>query len=589
MFSGLKMILKLTGGVFFSRMDLLNMHKEIEKITKRAINDLSWDDVSGEISIPKNTDHGDYSSSAPLKIAKLNGSDPMDVAKAMAEKIAGYDENGIEKVEAVTPGFVNFFLSRNRIKSDLLDIIEKGDRYGSSRDGEGKAVVIDYSSPNIAKLFGVGHLRSTIIGQAIYNIYRFLGWECIGDNHLGDWGTQFGKLISQIKRNGLEGDVGSLTIEELEELYIAFHRSAEKDPDLVEQGREWFKKLESGDKKAEKIWKACVDTSMREFERIYGMLGVKIDLALGESFYAGMVGKIIDEMKERRLTKESEGALIVEFPKLPSLILVKSDGTSIYLARDLAAIKYRIDKWNPELIIYEVGVDQSLYFRQLFETVDMLGWSAKTKLVHIAHGLVRWKHGKFSTRRGETIHLESVLLETIKRAREIIDSSETSPDLSEDERSEVARMVGIGAIKYNDLSQHYSRDIIFDWDKMLNLKGNSAPYIQYTFTRTESVLQRSGDKVGADLEMENLNAEELAVLRRVRIFPQMVEEAGRTFSPNVICNFLFDLAQSYNAMYSKHRIVGADNQNIRVAITVAVNRVLKNGLTLLGIEAPERM
>ena len=589
MFSGLNMVLKLTGGVFFSRMDPPNMHKEIEKITKKAINDLSWGGVSGEISIPKNTDHGDYSSSAPLKIAKLNESDPMDVAKAMAEKIANYDEDGIEKVEAVAPGFVNFFLSRNRIKSDLLDIIEKGDRYGSSWDGKGKTVVIDYSSPNIAKLFGVGHLRSTIIGQAIYNIYRFLGWECIGDNHLGDWGTQFGKLISQIKRSGLEGNVESLTIEELEELYIAFHRSAEKDPDLVEQGREWFKKLESGDKEAEKIWKTCVDTSMREFERIYRMLGIKIDLALGESFYAGLTGKVIDELKERGLTKESERALIVEFPNLPSLILVKSDGASTYLARDLATIKYRINKWSPELIIYEVGVDQSLYFKQLFEIVNMLGWNAKTKLVHIAHGLVRWKHGKFSTRKGETIHLENVLLETIKRAREIIDSSETSPDLSEDERSEVARMVGIGAIKYNDLYQHYSRDILFDWDKMLNLKGNSAPYIQYTFARTESVLQRSGDKVGADLEMGNLNAEELAVLRRVRLFPQMVEEAGRTLSPNVICNFLFDLAQGYNGMYSKHRIVGADNQNLRVAITVAVNRVLKNGLTLLGIEAPERM
>lgn len=567
------------------------MYKEIEKVTKRAIDDLSRGDVSGEISVPKNADHGDYSSSAPLKIAKLNGSDPMDEAKILAEKIEEYGVAGIERVEAVAPGFVNFFLSMDRIKSDLLDIIEKGDGYGSSSDGEGKTVVVDYSSPNIAKLFGVGHLRSTIIGQAIYNIHRFLGWECIGDNHLGDWGTQFGKLIFQIKRSALEDDVESLTIGELEELYIAFHRDAEKDPDLVDRGREWFKRLESGDKEAEKIWKACVDTSMREFERIYGMLGVDIDMALGESFYVGMAGKVVEELKEKGLTKESEGALIVEFPddKLPSLILVKSDGTSTYFARDLSAIRYRIDKWDPELIIYEVGADQSLYFRQLFKTVDMLGWNTKTKLVHVAHGLVRWKHGKFSTRKGETIHLESVLTETVKRARKIIDSSGTSSGLSKDERSEVARMAGIGAVKYNDLSQHHSRDILFDWDKMLNLKGNSGPYIQYTFARTEGVLQRSGDNVGTDLETGDLNSEELTVLRKARLFPQMVEEAGRTLSPNVICNFLFDLAQDYNAMYSKHRIVGADNQDVRVAITVAVNRVIKNGLTLLGIEAPERM
>lgn len=579
---------KLTSRTFFSRVELLNMYKEIEKITKRAIDDLLRGDVSGEVSVSKNSEHGDYSSSAPLKIAKLNGTNPIDEARVIAEKIRGYNVFGIERVEAVAPGFVNFFLSKDYLKSELFSIIKKGDDYGSSCDGEGKVMVIDYSSPNIAKSFGVGHLRSTIIGQAIYNIYRFLGWRCIGDNHLGDWGTQFGKLISQIKRNGLSNKVESLTIGELEELYIAFHREAERNPDLIDEGRLYFKKLESGDEEAMKIWKSCVETSMREFNRIYEMLGVKIDMTLGESFYTNIIGKVVNELKEKGLAKESRGALIVEFPedRLPPLILVKSDGTSTYFARDLAVINYRIGEWNPSLIIYEVGMDQSLYFKQLFETANMLGWGSKVNFIHIAHGLVRWKHGKFSTRKGETIHLESILIEAVKRAKEIIDSSGTSSGLSEDEELEVARMVGIGAIKYNDLSQHYSRDILFDWDKILNMKGNSGPYIQYTFARTEGVLQKSGGKVKADLELGNFNTEELAVVRMVRHFPQMVEEAGRAFSPNIICNFLFDLAQNYNTMYSKHRIIGED---ARVAITAAVNQVLKNGLMLLSIEAPKRM
>ncbi len=567
------------------------MHKEIEKIVQRAIGELSWEGVSGDVSVPKSAKHGDYSTSAPFRAAQISGGDSMAQANQLAEKIKGYGDPRIEKIEAVAPGFVNFFLSKESLKSELAMIIEKGEDYGSSRDGEGKTMIIDYSSPNIAKSFGVGHLRSTIIGQAIYNIYSFLGWRCIGDNHLGDWGTQFGKLIFQIKKSGLEDDIESLTINELEKLYVSFHRDAEKDPGLEEKGREWFKKLESGDKDAGRIWEACVKTSIKEFNRIYSILGVEIDMVLGESFYALMARDVIKELKEKGLIKESEGALVIEFSdkNLPSLIVVKSDGTSTYLARDLATIKYRIEKWNPNLIVYEVGSDQSLYFRQLFETAKLLGWSDKTNLVHIAHGLVRWKHGKFSTRKGETIHLEDMLNETIKRAREVIDSSGISSELSDEERTKVAKMVGIGAVKYNDLSQHYSRDIIFDWEKMLNLKGNSAPYIQYTFARTESVLEKVGREINSGAGLGDINDEESAVIRRAILFPYIIQEAGRTISPNVICSFLFDLARDYNAMYDKHRIIGADNQDVRVAITAAVNQVLKNGLTLLGISAPQRM
>ncbi len=570
------------------------MQKEIEKIIKKSVEDIPQKGdfgAFGEVTISKNPDHGDYSSSIPLKIAKLKGSNPMEEARIIVNKIAERDDWRIKKVEAAEPGFVNFFLSKEFLKAELLSIIDKGDRYGSNNQGKGKTVIVDYSSPNIAKLFGVGHLRSTIIGQSIFNIYNFLGWRCIGDNHLGDWGTQFGKLICQIKRSGHEDDVENLTIGELEDLYISFHKDAEEDPDLEDGGRMWFKKLESGDKEAMKIWKSCVDTSITEFSRIYKMLGIKIDMALGESFYAEMTGEVVTEMKEKGLAKESEKALIVEFSdkKLPPIILVKSDGTTTYFARDLAAIKYRIGKWNPDLFIYEVGSDQSLYFKQVFEMVKLLHWGEKSKFVHVAHGLVRWKHGKFSTRRGDTIHLEDILNETIKRASNVIEESGTAAGLSKEEKSEIARMAGIGAVKYNDLSQHYSKDILFDWDKMLNLKGNSGPYIQYTFARASSVLEKSGGFSGGGIDLASLNTEEDSVLRKVRIFPQIVEEAGRNFSPNVVCNFLFDLAQAYNLFYSKHRIIGSDNKEIRIAITAAVAHTLKNGLTLLGIDAPERM
>jgi arginyl-tRNA synthetase len=565
------------------------MQKEIEKMIKNATEEFSLGDFFVDVSLSKNQEHGDYCSGISLKIAKETGQSPIEVAQKITHKILQAEDSRIEKIEVVTPGFINFFLSKKYLKSQLVEIMDKKESYGSNKSGKGQILVIDYSSPNIAKSFGVGHLRSTIIGQSIYNIYKFLGWECIGDNHLGDWGTQFGKLIYQIKKSQLADKIDNLSIGDLEKLYVSFHRELNDNPEMEDLGREWFKRLESGDEEAKKIWKACVDISIKEFNRIYQILGVEIDVALGESFYRDKTQEIIDELKDKKVAKKSRGALIVEFndDNLPPLILVKSDGTTTYFARDLATIKYRVQRWNPDLIIYEVGSDQSLYFKQLFEVMKTLDWT-QAKLVHVAHGLVRWKHGKFSTRKGETIHLEEILNETIERARKIIDSSATSSDLTESERSKIAEIVGVGAVKYNDLSQHYSRDILFDWDKMLNLKGNSAPYIQYTFTRTEAVISKIGN-IETDFNFNEINDREERILKKVRLFPYIVDEAGKSFSPNLICNFLFELSQDYNLMYGKDRIIGSDKENQRVAITKAVNQVIKNGLNLLGIEAPSKM
>jgi arginyl-tRNA synthetase len=574
---------------------------EIKKLIENSIKVLQKERVFPEFAIPEiviehpeEKIHGDYATNVAMVIAKIVKKDPMEIANILSEKLKVKSEKLFEKIEVAAPGFINFFISATFFIDELKRILKEKDRYGSSEIGKGKTVVIDYSSPNIAKPFGIGHLRSTINGQALYNIYKFLYWECIGDNHLGDWGTQFGKLIVAIKRWG-EKEIKDYSIEDLEKLYVKFHQEAELNPQLEEEARSWFKKLEGGDKEAKKIWKICIDISLKEFERIYKLLGVKIDYALGESFYEGMLKEIIDEAKEKKVAIESQGALIIQYPnnELPPTIVLKSDGATTYLTRDLATVKYRLKKWKPNLIIYEVGADQTLHFKQLFRAIALLGWVKKEKLFHVAHGLIRLKEGKFSTRKGLTIHLEEVLKEAISKAEEIIEKSETGRGLLEKERKKIAKMVGIGAVKYNDLSQHHSGDIIFDWGKILNLKGNSGPYLQYTFARCQSVLRKAKLKIEpGKIKIADFNLEEENLLRTIYKFPEVVEEAAEKFSPNLVCNFAFDLTQKYNLFYDLHPIIKAETGELkifRLALTSVVARVLKNSLSLLGISTPERM
>jgi len=565
-----------------------------EKIKRKIKNLFSGIKIPDfKIEHPERKEFGDYSINLAFLIAKDVGKKPIEIAKEISNFFS--KEKIFEKVEVKEPGFVNFFLSFDFFVKELKKILKEKENYGKSKIGKGKNVIVDYSSPNIAKPFGIGHLRSTIIGHALYNIYKFLGYKVIGDNHLGDWGTQFGKLIFAIKNWGKK-KIDDYSIEELEELYVKFHKEAEKNPLLEEEGRKWFKKLEEGDSKARKIWKTLVKISLKEFERIYKILGVKFDFALGESFYESMTKEVIEELKEKKIVKESQGALIVEFPKneFPPVIVQKSDGTTTYFTRDLATIKYRLKRWKPDLIIYEVGADQKLHFQQLFKTVEILGWAKKTKFVHVAHGLYRTKTGKFSTRRGETVHLEDVLKEAIERAKEIIEKSETSRGLTEKEKEKISKIVGIGAIKYNDLSQHPSKDIIFDWEKVLNLKGNSAPYLQYTFVRCQSVLKKAKKLQIANfkLKIEKLKKEEIDILREIYKFPEIIQESAEKFSPNLICNFIFDLAKKYNLFYDLHPILKENDEkirNFRISLTKAVSQIIKNSLSLLGIEVPEKM
>jgi arginyl-tRNA synthetase len=571
------------------------MREKIREILKNSARKLFPQIKIPEFQVehPEKKEFGDYSTNLAFLIAKELKKKPSEIANQIAKSVE--KEKIFERVEVKEPGFINFFLSLDFLFEELKKILKEKENYGKSKSGEGKTVIIDYSSPNIAKPFGIGHLRSTIIGQALYNIYKFLGYKVIGDNHLGDWGTQFGKLIFAIKKWGKK-KVEDYSIEELEELYVKFHKEAEKNPQLEEEGRKWFKKLEERDKEARKIWKVLVKISLKEFERIYKILGVKFDFALGESFYEPMTKEVIEELKEKKIAKESQGALIIEFPKneFPLVILQKSDGTTTYFSRDLATIKYRLKRWNPDLIIYEVGADQKLHFQQLFKTVEILGWAKKTKFVHVAHGLYRTKTGKFSTRRGETVHLEDVLKEAIERAKEIIEKSETSRGLTEREKEKISKIVGIGAVKYNDLSQHPSKDIIFDWEKVLNLKGNSAPYLQYTFVRCQSVLRKAKKLQIANckLQIEKLKKEEIDILREIYKFPEVVQEAAEKFSPNLICNFVFDLAKKYNLFYDLYPILKAEDEetkNFRLILTKAVAQIIKNSLSLFGIGVPKKM
>ncbi|MCK4781547.1 arginine--tRNA ligase [Candidatus Parcubacteria bacterium] len=588
------------------------VRNEIKSLIEQAIKQLQKQKKLAKFDIPEilvehpeNRAYGDYSTNIALQIAKTIKKNPKEIAEAIKSKIQNpnYSKSNpkskiqiLEKIEIAGPGFINFFVSKEFLQKQIADVLRQGDKFGSSKTGKGKTVVIDYSSPNIAKAFGIGHLRSTIIGQSLYNIYKFLGWKTIGDNHLGDWGTQFGKLIYQIKEKKVF--LKDLTIEKLEKLYIEFHREAEKNPEMEKQARAWFQKLEARDKEAKKIWQDCRAISLKEFQKIYNLLGIKIDYTIGESFYKDMAKDIIAEAIEKKVAIQSQGAIIIKYKKdkFPPVIILKSDKATTYLARDLAAVKYRISRWHPNLFIYEVGADQYLFLRQLFLAVEFLGWEKKEKFIHVVHGLVRRKQGKFSTRKGETIHLEDVLKEAVKRAREIIEKSETSKGFSKKEKEKIAKMVGIGAIKYNDLSQHYSKDIIFNWEKVLNLKGNSGPYLQYTITRCQSVIKKSKVQPRslqkADFELFDFKKEEENILKTIYKFPEIVQESADKFSPNLLCNFAFDLAQKYNHFYNICPIIQAESikeKEFRLALTAATSQVLKNCLNLLGISAPEKM
>lgn len=543
---------------------------------ENSIKELGYSSFSIEIPIDKK--FGDYSTNAAMKA----GEDPAIIAEKLRIK------NKELRIETAG-GYINFFVSKDYLTQELKNILKEKNKYGCSKKGKGKTVVVDYSGVNIAKPFGIGHLRSTIIGQAIYNLYKCLGYKIVGDNHIGDWGTQFGKLIYAIKTWGDEKNIQNYSIQSLLSLYIKFHEEAEKDPEIKNEGRKWFEKLEKGDKDARKIWKKCVKISLKEFERVYEILGVNIDLTLGESFYEPMLKDVIKEALKKGAAKKSQGAIIIEFPgnALPPLLIEGSDGATLYGTRDLAAIKYRLDKFKPEKIIYEVGSEQSLYFKQLFWAAEILGWAKKENFFHVAHGLMRLKTGKMSTRKGEIIFLEDVLNEAISRAKKIIE--EKNPKL--EGKDEVAKIIGVGGVKYNDLASHPSTDIVFDWEKVLNLEGNSGPYLQYAYIRAKNILLKSKETINSK-KLEFKEEKEINLLRKLEKYSYIIEKAAKNYSPNFICSYLFELSKEFNVFYESLPVLKAEDnemRNSRLALVEATAQVLKNGLNILGISVPEKM
>jgi len=544
------------------------------------------------VDVPEDYRFGDYS----ININKIKNlsKDAGSIIKFLDDLWKEKEISSVfERVETVS-GYINFYLKEEILFENLKKLALEDNLSVVSHVGKGKTVVIDYSSPNIAKRFSIGHLRSTIIGQALYNTYKSLGYRVIGDNHIGDWGTQFGKLLYMIDRE----KVSEFDIDKLEELYVRFHDEAKESPELEDEARAWFKRLEDGEERAREIWKRCVEVSISEFDRIYKRLGVSIDFSYGESFYEDRMRDLVkrfDEGKLKGLSDGIDGAKIIDLSdfgiKVP-LMFLKSDGTTTYAARDLATIDFRVKKWNPDIIIYEVGAEQSLHFQQVFAAARKIGIVRDdVVLYHTGHGLYLSEDGKkFRTRSGGTIKLEEVLDKAVAKAKKIIKESSTSRGFSQEEIDKLSEKVGIGAVKYFDLKHSPQSNIIFDWDKVVNLEGNSGPYIQYTYARARSVLDRKKiieNMAGSDYR--GAIPEEIDILRNLFHFSEVVEDSAERYSPNIICNYLYFLAQSYNSYYSRNRILGSDSENLRLLLTKAVEKVIGCCLGILGIETPERM
>ena len=538
--------------------------------------------------------HGDYATNLALVLAKKLKKDPIQIAEELKFKLIRFlkKDDLIEKIEVIKPGFINFFLSPEFLQNQIKRILKEDRNFGFQDIGKKSTVVIDYSSPNVAKPMHVGHLRSTIIGQAIYNIYKFLGYKVISDNHLGDWGTQFGIMIAAFKRYQSQiSNLDKITVNEMLDIYVRFNQEIEENPDLQEVAKQEFKKLEDGDEENKKIWQILREKSLREFEKIYKALGINFDFVLGESFYEKDSRKEIENALKKSIAfKNSDNSIIIpldEFNLTPFLIQ-KSDGATLYGTRDLATVRYRVRQFGPEKIIYVMGNEQTLYLEQLFRSIDLLGYVSHKNLYHIKFGLVLDENRKkLATRKGRIVNAEELINKIVELARKTVE--EKNPKLPEEEKKEIARIIGVGALKYNDLSQNRQTDIVFDWNKMLSFEGNSGPYLQYSYVRLESILRKAKlSKFKPELLNKNT---ELEILEELVRFPEIVEETAESFQINNLTSYLFKLANLINGFYESLPVLKAEERlrSARLALIKAATVVLRNGLNLLGIETVERM
>ena len=569
---------------------MLNFKKIIANIINDAI---EIDNVNLEefIEVPKEVSNGDYAFPC-FKLAKELKKAPQVIAEEIKEKI-NIENSEIEKVEIVG-GYLNFFIKREILAKEVLTEIQNKEEYGKSNLGEGKTILVEYSAPNIAKQFHIGHLRTTLIGKALYNVYKYLGYNTIGINHLGDYGTQFGKMIEGYKKWGNEYDLNENPIEKLTEIYVRINELCKNDQNVLEACRDNFRKLEEKDPYCVELWNRFKELSLKEFDRIYNLLDVKFDSIKGEAFYSDKLDEVEDLLEKSGRLEESQGAKIINLEDKgisAPCIIKKSDGSSIYATRDLAAILYRARTYDYDKCLYVVAYEQNLHFKQVFEVAKLLGLDKKYTdgLEHVPFGMVHLPTGKMSTRAGTVVKVEELLKESIERAEKII--TEKNPNL--ENKDEIAKKVGIGAVVFNDLSSSRIKDEIFDWNTILNFQGETGPYIQYTYVRTKSVLEKIEilPKI-EELDFENLTDEySQEILKLLYKFEDTLVEVTNKNEPSILAHYLIDLAKAYSAFYNNNRIIGEEEkiQNARVCLSLATSKVLKKGSELLGLQMPDRM
>lgn len=559
----------------------------IANCLKENIEDLTFEEILALIEVPPNKDMGDYAFPC-FKLAKVFRKSPNMIAQELSESI---EANG--EISKVMPlgGYVNFFVNKSQLAETVVkDVLTKKEKYGHSDLGQDKAVVIDFSSPNIAKPFHIGHIRTTVIGNALYKIYDSQGYNVVRVNHLGDYGTQFGKLIVAFKLWGNKEAVEANPIPELLKLYIQFHDEAEQKPEMEDEARSWFTKLENGDPEAKELWQWFRDESLKEFARVYDLLDIEFDSYAGESFYSDKMDIVIEQIKEKGLLIESQGTNVVDLEEfnMPPALITKNDGSTLYMTRDLAAAIYRKNTYDFEKCIYVVGSQQSLHFQQLFKVLELMGFEWSKDLIHVPFGMVALEEGTMSTRKGRVVFLEDVLKQAIEKTKETV----LSKNPNAKNVDEISKQVGVGAVVFQELSNSRIKDYTFSWERTLSFEGETGPYVQYTHARCCAVLRKANEEVTTDINYDLLSDGDAAeVLKVIGSFNKSIVSAMRRNEPHIVTRFVLDLAQAFNKFYHDNPIIVEDVElrKARLALVAATRQTLENGLRILGMHSPERM
>lgn len=566
-----------------------DMKQLLSKMICSYLEGISEKEVEELLEIPPETQMGDYSLPC-FSLAKKLKKSPAIIAQQLKETMDKHlDESKVSNLQSVN-GYLNIYLNKTTYIQTILNQLAD-ENFGLELEGKGKSICMDYSSPNIAKNFHVGHLRTTVIGNSLYKIYSKLGYHVVRINHLGDWGTQFGKLILAYKAWSSKEQVEKDGIEELLRIYVQFNNEAENNPKLKEEARMWFAKMEQGDEEALTIWKWFYNISVKEFERVYKLLNMEFDYCLGESFYMDKVPALVEELKEKKLLEESQGANIINLEEynMPPCLITKTDGSSIYHSRDIAAILYRKREFDFEKCLYVTGVEQKLHFAQIFKAIELMGYDWADGLVHVPYGLVSFAGEKLSTRTGNIIYAEDILHEAIKRSFQLV--SQKSPYL--EGKEEIAEKVGVGAVIFHDLFHQRVKEVRFSWEEVLSFEGATGPYIQYTYARAKSILRKSEIKE----EDGNVNAELLLdkasydLVKKMALYTDKVKEAADRYEPSVVARYVWELASVFNKFYHECNILNADKETkkVRLILVDVTQRILKSGMGLLGIQCPEEM